>query len=108
MEKKMGDVKYQDFILAREDIEYMDQSKAKLLVKIISHLGYSVFKEKYTYDSSDSDSDNDDDSESNTDKYQVLLDNNSVFYFPLLHELYNNHRDEVEKLILLRYVAGSH
>jgi hypothetical protein len=88
------DFKYEDMVFLREDIELWDNKlKIKMLIKIIDKIGYKVFEEEVNNEATDSDSEVDTDSDDEKNKhagYLKLLENNSIFYFPLLHKLYKS------------------
>jgi hypothetical protein len=88
------DFKYEDIVFLRENIELWDNKlKIKMLIKIIDKIGYKVFEEEINYEATDSDSEVDTDSDDEKNKYAgylKLLENNSIFYFPLLHKLYKS------------------
>mmetsp|Transcript_21936 Transcript_21936/g.19481 ORF Transcript_21936/g.19481 Transcript_21936/m.19481 type:complete len:202 (+) Transcript_21936:684-1289(+) len=99
IKKNLFELDYTKMIFIREDIDlWPKDKKIKTLLKIIDRLSYKVFEEKFDYEPSDSDSDRDSDEEtSKYEKYLQLIENNSVFYFPLIHKLY---RSQYNKLNL--------
>ena len=61
------------------------------MIKIIDRLEFKIFEKDFEYEPSDSDSDRDSDEEqSKYQEYLELIEESSVFYFPLLHKLFRS------------------